>query len=512
MAEHNATPRGDAKDDNTAANGVNANVSSATSASGPSTGNAGPSGSSAGASGGSASTNAETSADAVKGGISIRIIGAIATVAAIVLAFFAFTLAGQVADAEEEAATAEANYIDCSKAVNDLQAASDYLTTQARLFVTTGRAECMNAYMEELAVTNRRGNAVNVLRSSLATGQDAIGDLEQALEASDELANSELVAMRLAANHYKIEDVPAKIANAALSTQRDELDAGSNIDIARSLVLNASYDEAKAEIRANVEASSQALLDQLNSDIEVNKALRQNLLFQLRIAVALLLCVVMVLVLALFMYVLKPLGHYVKRIERSEPLQADGAYELHYLANAYNTMYEDNNKRIEQLREFAERDPLTGISNRNGYDSFLATHTRNIALILIDVDNLKEFNTAFGHDTGDAALVKLANALSTAFRSTDFPCRIESDKFAVIMTNMNADLHDAISNKIDLVNSILANDADDLPLVTLSVGAAFSAEGMTDQDIYDAASEALQHAQAKGPGSIAFYGEGNAKQ
>jgi len=104
--------------------------------------------------------------------------------------------------------------------------------------------------------------------------------------------------------------------------------------------------------------------------------------------------------------------------------------------------------------------------------------------------------------------VKLANALSEAFRSTDFPCRIDSDLFAVIMTNMNANLREAVTRKIALVNSIMADDSDDLPLVTFTVGAAFSAEGMTDHDIYAAAEEALAFAQNSGKNCIAFYGEG----
>ena len=201
---------------------------------------------------------------------------------------------------------------------------------------------------------------------------------------------------------------------------------------------------------------------------------------------------------------------YIKRIEKSEPLEAgDGAFELRYLAGAYNAMYEDNNKRIEQLRAFAERDPLTGISNRTGYDSFLATHTRNVALLLIDIDNFKEFNQVYGRDTGDAILVKLAEALTTAFRSTDFPCRIESDKFAVIMTNMHAGLREAVISKIDLVNTLLTDDEDDLPLITLSVGAAFSTEGMNDADIYNAALAALEQAQGSHTSTLAFYGENN---
>lgn len=454
------------------------------------------------------SNEKKTPEEKKRGGVSIRVIGAITIVVAILLAFNAFALAGSIADVRESSDADEMRYVQCNEAVDDLMAASDYLTTQARIFVTTGREDALKAYVHELTVANRRASAVEVLNSSLSEDRAAFSELEAALVASDKLAKSELAALKLAADYYQVQDVPERVAKADVSMVDQAIAGEQKLEAARALLLDEVYDEAKLEIQNKVKASSTALLTQLDAEVALNDAKMQNLLFQLRISVALLLCTIMVLVLVLFMYVLKPLSHYIRRIEKNEPLDPDGAYELHYLANAYNTMYEDNNKRIEQLREFAERDSLTGLSNRSGYDNFLATHTRNIALILIDIDNFKEFNNVYGRDTGNAVLVKLARALGAAFRSTDFPCRIESDKFAVIMTNMSEGLRDAVSNKIELVNAILADDSDDLPLITLSVGAAFSAEGMDDQDIFRAADEALHLAQQSRNG-IVFYGEGN---
>lgn len=454
-------------------------------------------------------TGNEARSATTTGGISMRIIGAVSIIIAILLAFYAFSLAGSIADLKTAAEDNETRYIACNQAINELQAASDYLTTQARMYVNTGRQASMDSYVHEINSTNRRGRAVNTLKSSFEKDQGAAAELEEALAASDELAKKELVAMKLAANYYQTQDVPDLVANTTVDSSLKNLSPNDSLQTAKDMVLGKDYDRQKEAILANVKASSDALLEALNKDLDENNSAMQSGLFQLRISVALLLCVVMVLVLVLLMYVLKPLSRYIKRIQSNEPLDPDGAYELQYLANAYNTMYEDNNKRIEQLREFAERDPLTGISNRSGYDNFLAKHTRNIALLLIDIDNFKEFNTVYGRDTGDAVLVKLAQALSTAFRSTDFPCRIYGDRFAVIMTNTNANLREAVSTKIDLVNSILADDSDDLPLVTLSVGAAFSTEGMNDRDIYQAASEALDQAHENGRNGIAFYGENN---
>ncbi|MBO7675385.1 MAG: diguanylate cyclase [Atopobiaceae bacterium] len=446
------------------------------------------------------------------GGISIRVIGGITVCIAALLALYAFTLAERVDNVQKTVAQDETRNIACRAAIDELQTTSDFLTSHARMFVVTGNRAHLDAYLDEINVTNRRAKDVEVLRTSFSPQSEAARALERALDASDALAQTELAAMSLAAGHYGLQDVPDTLAQANVDAFRLEGDERDDLQIATDLVLGASYDEQKDKIREDVEVSSNALLSALEEGLDANETLMQSLLLQLRVTVALLLCVIMVLVLALFMYVLKPIGGYIKRIRSNEPLEEDGAYELHYLAHAYNEMYEDNVKRIEQLRAFAERDPLTGISNRSGYDSFLATHTRDIALLLIDVDNFREYNNVYGRDVGDALLARLATALVDAFRSTDFPCRIENDEFAVIMTNMSADLRGVIESKVEHVNAILAEESEDLPLVTLSVGAAFSTEGMSDQDIYRAAGTALSRAKQSDTNSIVFYGEGYGSQ
>lgn len=447
----------------------------------------------------------ENDAQKTSSGISIRVIGGITVLIAVMLAFFAFTLAQRVDEAQATVAAGEKRYMECTSAIDDLQMTSDFLTTQARMYVVTGNRSNLDEYLNELNITDHRAKDVEVLRSSLSNKSEAATALEKALADSDALAKTELVALKLAAEHYGLKEMPSALSRVDADVYKRDGDGRSDIKVARSLVLGENYERAKEAIRTDVAASSSALLGSLEEDTDTNEALMQSLLFQLRVSVALLLCVIMVLVLALFMYVLKPLGSYITRIRGNEPLEVDGAFELRYLAEAYNQMYEYNAKRIEQLRAFAERDPLTGISNRSGYDNFLATHTRNIALLLITIDNFKDYNAVYGRDVGEAVLVQLANALVDAFRSTDFPCRIEADEFAVVMTNMSTDLRGVIQAKMDRVNAILASSAEELPVVTLSVGAAFSADGMDDKDIYHAASAALRDAKNSEADSIVFY-------
>ena len=132
-------------------------------------------------------------------------------------------------------------------------------------------------------------------------------------------------------------------------------------------------------------------------------------------------------------------------------------------------------------------------------------------MLLINIDDFKGFNKVYGRDVGDAVLVKLAEALNKVFRSTDYPCRVEGDQFAVVMTRMGEDARDVVFRKLELINNILADDSDDLPLITFSAGVAFGAEGMTDEDLSRAAGSALRQAQEQGISSLVFYGESGAR-
>jgi diguanylate cyclase (GGDEF)-like protein len=86
-------------------------------------------------------------------------------------------------------------------------------------------------------------------------------------------------------------------------------------------------------------------------------------------------------------------------------------------------------------REIAERDALTGITNRRGFDHALArTHERetSYALIMFDFDDFKKINDEHGHPVGDAVLVAVAHAAREVVREGDCLARFGGDEFALI--------------------------------------------------------------------------------
>jgi len=101
-------------------------------------------------------------------------------------------------------------------------------------------------------------------------------------------------------------------------------------------------------------------------------------------------------------------------------------------------------ERVE-LAQAAYTDALTGVANRRAFDdaleaavAFAARTRRSLSLLYIDVDSFKQLNDSRGHDEGDRALQRVAQALTSAVRGTDTVARIGGDEFAVILLGCDA--------------------------------------------------------------------------
>jgi diguanylate cyclase (GGDEF)-like protein len=86
-------------------------------------------------------------------------------------------------------------------------------------------------------------------------------------------------------------------------------------------------------------------------------------------------------------------------------------------------------------RTFAQLDPLTGITNRRGFDAALANAQAAggpYALVLFDLDDFKAINDEHGHPAGDVVLRGIAEAAQRSVRKNDCLARIGGDEFAVV--------------------------------------------------------------------------------
>lgn len=153
----------------------------------------------------------------------------------------------------------------------------------------------------------------------------------------------------------------------------------------------------------------------------------------------------------------------------------------------------------QQLRQQAERDPLTGLFNRRQLESELGgllarclADGSSLALLLIDVDHFKRINDAHGHQAGDAVLRRLATTLGT--RSGDIAGRYGGDEFMVLLPGVDA------QGALAWARRCREGFADGAGVATtLSIGiACFPAAGADADALIAAADAALYAAKAAG--------------
>ena len=134
-----------------------------------------------------------------------------------------------------------------------------------------------------------------------------------------------------------------------------------------------------------------------------------------------------------------------------------------------------HHRRETRLRHQADHDPLTGLVNRRGFGRDLRRHISRLerygakgAMLMIDLDNFKNYNDTNGHAGGDALLQAVAIALTARLRGGDVVGRIGGDEFAVL-------LPEATSEQAEVVGAALVESVRELgkgsdPQVTASVG------------------------------------------
>ncbi|WP_144394086.1 GGDEF domain-containing protein [Pleionea sediminis] len=132
-------------------------------------------------------------------------------------------------------------------------------------------------------------------------------------------------------------------------------------------------------------------------------------------------------------------------------------------------------KAKDELKELADRDPLTGLGNRRNLRTTL-DHVKNTGgtILFFDLDNFKKINDQYGHQTGDDCLKYFANALTTSFRPSDHLFRFAGDEFIVVAENA---MPENMLDHIESVKTTIQQKKSKIPMFNFSVGTAFLEPG-----------------------------------
>ena len=402
-------------------------------------------------------------------------------------------------------------YIECERAVKQLQDGSDYLTEQVRLYAMTGQRTYMEQYFKEAETTRRRETALENLKTYF-DGTDAFTALQHAMSSSKELMDTEYYSMRLEADGCgaDLSSFPAAIREVRLSEEDSRLSAEKKLEKAAEIVSDYAYQSKRTEITDAVSDCMSALILQTRNKQSRASAVFSDMYLKLEIGIAVLALLMVIICLIMRRLVVTPLQRLEKSIEKQELLPLVGASELQELADVYNHIFQENEETQALIRHQVEHDALTDLFNRGSFEKILRiyeTGTAPFALILVDVDTFKSVNDTYGHASGDAVLKRVADCLRKAFRSIDYVCRIGGDEFAVVMVEMTSDLSYTIEEKIKAVNDQLKMGEEGLPQVSLSVGAAFTDRVNPGESIFKDADRALYYIKEHGRCGCRIYGK-----
>jgi diguanylate cyclase (GGDEF)-like protein len=168
------------------------------------------------------------------------------------------------------------------------------------------------------------------------------------------------------------------------------------------------------------------------------------------------------------------------------------------------------------VKHIAEKDPLTGLSNRHHFNQLMSlliqddgtTHV-DVALILLDLDNFKFVNDSLGHDAGDRLLIEFSTRIKNLLRRHEGFARLGGDEFAIILTGIKTPeqvaqvarrIHQSLLGPIQINENQLSCNA--------SVGAAmFPLHANNKDQLVKYADVAMYAAKRAGKGQVRVYDE-----
>ncbi len=149
---------------------------------------------------------------------------------------------------------------------------------------------------------------------------------------------------------------------------------------------------------------------------------------------------------------------------------------------SHNRVIADSFGELKKFERHATTDALTSLANRHAMrEMFPAAielcleKDKPIAMMMIDVDNFKQFNDMFGHIAGDRALSAVSKILKSQFRPNDLLVRYGGDEFAVLLPGANKEQALVVGERVRIAVGGKTGDGSDSLIkipVNISMGVA----------------------------------------
>jgi diguanylate cyclase (GGDEF)-like protein/PAS domain S-box-containing protein len=188
--------------------------------------------------------------------------------------------------------------------------------------------------------------------------------------------------------------------------------------------------------------------------------------------------------------------------------------DLKYANESLKNQLDEIDQLRAKLQEQAIRDPLTNAFNRRYLSEFLdkeilrAERKRTpVTIVIMDVDNFKQFNDSYGHKCGDEVLKVITKFLNEHSRRGDVVCRYGGEEFVVLMPNVSLEIayERADMWRQDFSETPIEYEGMEL-FASFSAGVAtYPQHGSTGEAILQAADTALLRSKDTGKNKITRY-------
>lgn len=185
---------------------------------------------------------------------------------------------------------------------------------------------------------------------------------------------------------------------------------------------------------------------------------------------------------------------------------------LSYAPIFINIINQQNQILLHNLKQQADIDPLTLISNRRRFFHCLEmnfANEKNLSILYIDIDFFKQINDQYGHIIGDQVLINFTKKINLNIRIDDIFARIGGEEFGLILPNTTPQQSIEMANRLRtlIAQSQITTSENQAIFITMSVGIRhiplFDKENISHY-IHDA-DKALYQAKKTGRNKVILY-------
>lgn len=285
--------------------------------------------------------------------------------------------------------------------------------------------------------------------------------IEQASNYSEQMLNIQLHAISLISSVYPFPPMPEleKIPAVTLTQEEINMSADDRIIYAKNLIMKSDYAQLRYYVAQNIDNCNNILQNEFK---QASDATQRHVTTMRNILWIVIISIIVILSLAFIMFyrlIVKPLRNYSKDIAKNRSIKdSTGLLEMKQLAKAFNSLWTTQRQIETMLRTAAENDSLTGLPNRYCMEHDLLNDkygSSSFAVLLFDVNFLKQSNDLHGHLVGDKLLCTAANCIKECFNMEDLNnCyRIGGDEFVALLSKCSEeDVKARIKNFNDVLN------------------------------------------------------------